>query len=316
MTEISPKDRVLSHIENVRDWLRRAEDGYKGGATFQGELNLNLARAELKKAWEESRALHASAQVISFPEVPAEAPATHRKRRNFTVLTRHRAGLVAAVVLLFLASLTPLILQGAALPGMALSGKHSNGVSQVQTEGKNVLATVKTGKSLGIVPGEPVKSHEEDTTMHAETVAPKVAELATGEPQVTQEMAARPSVARTALRKLAAAAVKVVAPGASTKSASQHQTPFGLNESKDRLVSNSPEEVTVRSEDTQNAVVNYGTQLAARETTGAAATQNGDQYPATNRTAEVKTVLTSEVRENSYDVDSLVNLAQDALYRH
>lgn len=315
VTEIGPKDRVLSHIENVRDWLRRAEDGYKGGATFQGELNLNLARAELKKAWEESRVLHEGAQVIDFPEVRAEAPATHRKRRNYTVLTRHRAGLVAAVVLLFFASLTPAIFQGAVTPKQVFSGKHPDGVRQVQTEGKNVLTTAKTDQSAGLTPREPVESSRVET-MHAETAGPHGAKLASRETPVAESMAVRPSVARTAMHKLAAVAVKVVASSNSGKVADQQQAPFGLNESKDRLVSNSPEEVTVRSEDTQSSVTNHGTQPAVRETPSAAPTQNGDQYPATNRTAEVKAVATSDVQSVSYDVDSLVHLAQDALYRH
>lgn len=111
MKKISPKHRILDHINNVRDWLNRAEGDYQAGASLRGEMNLNLAQAELKKAWEESRKLQQEAQnaakVVPLPSAGAPQPAIPNKRR--VTLVQRRFGLVAAVVLLLLINLAPLL---------------------------------------------------------------------------------------------------------------------------------------------------------------------------------------------------------------
>lgn len=46
---------VLLHIEDAEAWLARAKEHYRAAAPLQGELDLNLAQAEVRYAWELSR---------------------------------------------------------------------------------------------------------------------------------------------------------------------------------------------------------------------------------------------------------------------
>ncbi|AZR73975.1 hypothetical protein BBF96_11590 [Anoxybacter fermentans] len=101
---ISLKDRILNHLENVRDWLDRAEMEYKNDRILQGELNLNLARAELKKAFEESRRLYCEKQVVY---IPSNYRDSKKGEKRFSWLVKHQIGLVAAIVLFLLVGLTP-----------------------------------------------------------------------------------------------------------------------------------------------------------------------------------------------------------------
>lgn len=106
---ISQKERVLNGIGNTRDWLDRAEVEYRKDAFLLGEMNLNLAQAELKRAWEESRKLHIRSQgeVIPFPPPVEELPT--QSQSWVLRQSRHRYGMVAAAVLLLLLNLTPLL---------------------------------------------------------------------------------------------------------------------------------------------------------------------------------------------------------------
>lgn len=49
------KEKLLEHLDYARDWLNEAESEFKSGNFIQGELNLSLAQAEIKRAWEESQ---------------------------------------------------------------------------------------------------------------------------------------------------------------------------------------------------------------------------------------------------------------------
>lgn len=47
--------KVVSHIEDAKNWLDEAKTEYLQNNRVRGELNLNLAQAEVKYAWELSR---------------------------------------------------------------------------------------------------------------------------------------------------------------------------------------------------------------------------------------------------------------------
>lgn len=178
MKNISPKHRVLDHIDHVRDWLDRAEDGYVNGASMQGEMNLNLAQAELKKAWEESRNMHKEAQamnkVVSLPQRPpkpvtASAPVRPEShgtaemsapaqpvveqgvrvlpkadsqpvamRKRSALLVQHRFGLVAAVVLLLVMNIIPWLQGGIPFEQTLISGANPMNESPVTDDEKRM----------------------------------------------------------------------------------------------------------------------------------------------------------------------------------
>jgi hypothetical protein len=48
-------NKVLSHIDEAKNWLNEAKEEYTQSNRVRGELNLNLAQAEVKYAWELSR---------------------------------------------------------------------------------------------------------------------------------------------------------------------------------------------------------------------------------------------------------------------
>lgn len=48
-------EQVISHIEDAQSWLARAKEDYRSAEHIRGELNLSLAQAEVKYAWELSR---------------------------------------------------------------------------------------------------------------------------------------------------------------------------------------------------------------------------------------------------------------------
>ncbi len=50
-------DEVIRRIGFAEGWLRRAKGNYRMGQVVRGELNLSLAEAEIRHAWELSRAL-------------------------------------------------------------------------------------------------------------------------------------------------------------------------------------------------------------------------------------------------------------------
>ncbi len=108
MKEINLKNKVLDHIDNVRDWLDRAEMDYQNGAGWQGELNLNLAQAELRKAWEESRRLNSTENLVPIPARQIDYRLVEKKRwARYRKLSRGWAGLAAAILIVILVSLTP-----------------------------------------------------------------------------------------------------------------------------------------------------------------------------------------------------------------
>jgi hypothetical protein len=51
----SESEKVLSHIDEAKNWLDAAKTKYSQSNRVGGELNLNLAQAEVKYAWELSR---------------------------------------------------------------------------------------------------------------------------------------------------------------------------------------------------------------------------------------------------------------------
>jgi hypothetical protein len=53
--EKSESNKVLSHIDEAKNWLDEAKEEYTQSNRVGGELNLNLAQAEVKYAWELSR---------------------------------------------------------------------------------------------------------------------------------------------------------------------------------------------------------------------------------------------------------------------
>lgn len=113
MKEISLKSSLLDYLDNVRDWLDRAEGDYRAGKKWQGELNLNLARAELKKAWEVSQEMSSQNKIVSIEA--NQAPEVVRKDKSvnrFHNFAKHRVGLVAALLIVFLFSFLPFFYQG------------------------------------------------------------------------------------------------------------------------------------------------------------------------------------------------------------
>jgi hypothetical protein len=55
MNKKSDSNKVLSHIDEAKNWLDEAKEGYTQSNRVRGEINLNLAQAEVKYAWELSR---------------------------------------------------------------------------------------------------------------------------------------------------------------------------------------------------------------------------------------------------------------------
>lgn len=113
MGEISSQDKILDHIGHVRDWLDRAEKDYQNDATWLGELNLNLAQAELKKAHEESQRMHLKDKVIYLQPTPAEQKQKVEYPRGEGVrwikyrrLSKSRTSMVAVMLLLILVSIS------------------------------------------------------------------------------------------------------------------------------------------------------------------------------------------------------------------
>lgn len=111
--EISFPDKILGHIANVRDWLDRAEQDYQSQKNWQGELNLNLAQAELKKAWEESQRLHSLEKVVYMSPRPAELKAKVRyskaknaKWTSYRRFSKNQTSIAIAILLLILVSIT------------------------------------------------------------------------------------------------------------------------------------------------------------------------------------------------------------------
>jgi hypothetical protein len=47
--------KVLSHIDEAKNWLDEAKEEYTNSNQARGEMNLNLAQAEVRYAWELSR---------------------------------------------------------------------------------------------------------------------------------------------------------------------------------------------------------------------------------------------------------------------
>lgn len=128
---ISFKNSVVDRIDNVRDWLDRAEQNYKEGENGQGEMNLNLAQAELKKAWEDSRKLNRDKKVVYL----AEEKERDDKRKQikegiFKNFIPARTGIIAMILVLILVG-TPLFLRKGSSPGN-LSRLSNERESQIQ----------------------------------------------------------------------------------------------------------------------------------------------------------------------------------------
>ncbi|MCK4260058.1 MAG: hypothetical protein KAX49_13855 [Halanaerobiales bacterium] len=141
MEAIALKLYVLNQIKNVRDWLDCAEEEYRSGQTWQGELDLNLAQAELKKAWEESQRLHREEQIVPFPVEQTQSRIEVKKSKNvFRTISQHRVGLVAGAVFLIILSLSSIYYQEF-LPKtfVKLSG-YSNGEIEIADVNLNVQA--------------------------------------------------------------------------------------------------------------------------------------------------------------------------------
>lgn len=67
---------VLVHIEDAESWLARAKTSYRAANEIRGELDLSLAQAELRYAWEISRR---RAERGSIASKPGERPAVARR---------------------------------------------------------------------------------------------------------------------------------------------------------------------------------------------------------------------------------------------
>lgn len=82
----SGKTKVIAHIDDAKGWLDEAREEYLQSNRIQGELNLNLAQAEVKYAWELSRNQNV---------IPNNQPLV-LKRPNYY----YRAAVAASIVIL------------------------------------------------------------------------------------------------------------------------------------------------------------------------------------------------------------------------
>lgn len=292
MRTISQKERVLNGIENTRDWLERAERGYQNDAFLQGEMNLNLAQAELKRAWEESRKLHSQSQgeVIPFPPPVEEPPAHHQS----WVLRQgqHRYGMVAAVILLLLINLTPLLkltrVNEQTVPHMREIILEESADEQIVLEGEAVPVQRLADESQNVQPSPVVPTV---TTAYAETR--------------TDQAAGRAVYTGTSLQ-------------------------FDVN--KDQLAYIPEKEVKTELASVTQAEKKVGNQVALEARQLTSVSKRTDKWPlntgksSTNAqtiigtssiTEPVKagsgTSETLEVAQVKYDVDQLVNLAKETL---
>jgi hypothetical protein len=63
----SDSNKVVSHIDEAKNWLDEAKELYTQSNRVRGELNLNLAQAEVKYAWELSRRQNVTQNVQALP---------------------------------------------------------------------------------------------------------------------------------------------------------------------------------------------------------------------------------------------------------
>jgi hypothetical protein len=84
--------RVVEHIRFAKDWLDRAEHQFCSSESIQGELTLTLAQAELRCAWEESRASRTGTQSAPMFE--------QKKKGKYLSSVVMRQGLRIALILL------------------------------------------------------------------------------------------------------------------------------------------------------------------------------------------------------------------------
>lgn len=273
--EIQLQDKVLDQIQNVRDWLDRAESDYQNDQTWQGELNLNLAQAELKKAWEESQRLHSEEKVISLPSaVRAVESGTEQrktrtqveKRRRFSALGQHRFGLVAAVVLLICVSLTPLL---------------SNGIVSQNQQG-----TVGT---------------------------PDLAERTMSEMVAMNQFQANSNHLMVEEVSVQTHANQQVRRDTPTNHQAYSQVPLRFNVQKDQLISTPEKGVkfeTVQITEPKIELTNH----VALEPTNIRMLGTSKTFNPVGQKVYSRVISTPEVRSNQYDLDTLVDLAKEVLY--
>jgi hypothetical protein len=63
--------QVITHIEEAKNWLDEAKEEYIQSNGIRGDLNLNLAQAEVKCAWELSRNQNVKHIIQPVPNQPA-----------------------------------------------------------------------------------------------------------------------------------------------------------------------------------------------------------------------------------------------------
>lgn len=59
MSQLDPK-QMVTHLDEAKNWIDKAKEEYVESNAIRGDLNLNLAQAEMKYAWELSRGVNVS----------------------------------------------------------------------------------------------------------------------------------------------------------------------------------------------------------------------------------------------------------------
>lgn len=275
VNEIQLQDKVLDQIQNVRDWLDRAESDYQNDQTWQGELNLNLAQAELKKAWEESQKLHSDQKIISLPSAKSvvesdtekfKSRTRVEKRRRFSALGQHRFGLVAAVVLLIFVSLTPML---------------SNGLLKQDQQGS------------GEIPGLAGKTMPEMIAMN---------QFQSNSNDLIVDEVSIQTLADQELRR-----------DLPTNHQAYNKVPLGFNVQKDQLISTPQKGVKVEPVQFAESKIELTSQVAL-EPTNIQMSGMSKTFNPVGQKVYSTVASTSEVGSSHYDLDTLVDLAEEVLY--
>jgi hypothetical protein len=173
----SDANKVVSHIDEAKNWLDAAKAKYSQSNRVGGELNLNLAQAEVKYAWELSRRQN----VIST--VPTTPP--RRARKYFPA--------AAACFLIFLG------LTG----GLYWAGRNSKGETPTLTVKSNpqpreVARTPAADQQIAVIPKATEKPRQVKTGGDATVSQVKwIKPVSSGSCSTGKKLDANPKIVKT-----------------------------------------------------------------------------------------------------------------------
>jgi hypothetical protein len=168
--------QVITHIEEAKNWLDEAKDDYIQSNNIHGDLNLNLAQAEVKCAWELSH----NQNVKHIIDQAIQSQSTGRMKYYFPV---------AAASVLILSFLGVGLYWGTGMLKPNLTAKTDNIKPTRQAPAKIAVIDVRENQMVSDTSGKE-NDRDKDLANRQQNVAVRKRNL----PAVAQNLKTRPSV--------------------------------------------------------------------------------------------------------------------------